>query len=361
MEQLDLRDSEWNCCVIGNGVSALWLSHWLWSTKKSVLWITSEEPYGAERAMLQHGWLWSVNKEAALALSERLQGFDAESALPSSEFIYYDARSARRFRRFGEAKQEFFNRLGETAQESGSTVDLWSWHSRLHAFHDSGAVNGPTQVELFRDPRFVRVQGWPLLELKTEKGKIVGAVLAGRAGSQTEVRAERFFLGDFDEHLPGLIKNEGDAQALAAALKGRSYRAGFGLRLRHKALESAPTQTTVVPLVVNPGVKDGGSHLAGRFVQTPGGLESLWVGFLTDEELEDNNEILKKIKQAKRAVDRAIPGFSDSIEREAVTFEPRMSALNLVKSRKTEALGAGLISDHCGPEAAVEAVRRIIS
>ena len=117
-----------------------------------------------------------------------------------------------------------------------------------------------------------------------------------------------------------------------------------------------------LPLVVNPE-KDEGAHVVGRFTRAQpevAALESLWIGFLSDEELEDNNEILKRIKQAKRAVERAVPGFMASITREAVTFEPRMRAADLVRNRKSEVLGAALLSDHYGPGAAVDAIQRVL-
>lgn len=385
-EELNLQGTHWDCCVVGNGVSALWIAHWLWSSKRSVLWITSEEPYSPSRAMLQHAWLWGLSEDSAKFLTANLKGFDAGDSLPSSESIYYDARSAKRFRRFGEAKQEwgphekdFFTKQATVftgGGEGGSRiVDLWDWHARLHAFHDIGQAQGPTQIELFNEPRFVRVQGWPVAELKTGGGRVTGVVLAGRkVGSkkqpEIELSATSFYLGDFDEFLPGLIRKseqaegahdeKADSDALAGAIKGRSYRTGFGLRLWHKPLGSFPVQTAIIPLVANPSDKDAISHVTGRFIQTEKGLESYWVGFLNDEELEDNNEILKKIKLAKRAVERAIPGFSESITREAVSFEPRMRAEALVKKRATEALGAVLISDHYGTEVAADTVVRIL-
>ena len=206
----------------------------------------------------------------------------------------------------------------------------------------------------------MRVQGWPVLELKTDNDKVSVVVLAGlKPGDSVEVKASEFFVCDFDENVASLVKDEKLAERLGGALKGRAYRAGFGLRLWHKELAGAVSQTAIVPLVVSPE-KDAGSHLVGRFVSREGGLESLWMGFLTDEEIEDNNEILKKIKQAKRAIDRAIPGFSESITREAVSFEPRMRATSLVKRRREKALGTVLVTDQFGPEAAADTFRKVV-
>jgi hypothetical protein len=300
-------------------------------------------------------------------LKNRLPGFEGDSDSPF-ELVYFDARSTRRFRKLGEVKPLFGGHEAEyfeslvAESEPGASVDMWDWHSRLFSFYDSSQVQGRAAVELFSAPRFVRAQGWPVLELLTNHGKLSGVSLAGFSpGESIVIHASKFFLGDYGESLSTLIKDQEDAQVLATALKGRAYRAGFGLRLFHKELASALSQTMVVPLLVNPTEKEASSHLAGRFIRKPSGLESLWVGLLTDEELEDNNEILKKIKQAKRAVERAVPGFSESIQREAVTFEPRMRAVNIAKAPKTEALGAGLVSDHFGSRLAVEGVNRIMS
>jgi hypothetical protein len=366
----NLHNTEWDCLVVGNGVTALWLSHFLWSSKKSVLWITSEDPYSPERAMLQHAWQWGVSQEKADLLTSQLTGFHAEAELPEFEMIYFDARSShKRFRKLQEAKKEwgdhekeYFDSLCEMAAKP-DLRDLWAWHSKLHAFHDNGKSSlGPTQVELFTEPRFVRMQGWPLIEFKTLNNKLSSVVLSGlKPTDEVEVKAKHFFISDFDDYLPSLVKNQADSESLAAALKRRAFRAGFGLRLWHKELESTPTQTAVIPLVVSPNSKGEGSHVVGRFVRTERGLESLWIGLLTDEELEDNNEILKKIKLTKRAVDRAIPGFSDSITREAVTFEPRMRGTDLVKNKKAESLGAFILSDYQGPEAAAESLKKIFA
>lgn len=359
----EIGQEDWDCCVIGNGVSALWLSHWLWSGKRSVIWITSEEPYGSERGMLQHGWLWCLGEASAQRLTRELQGFDAGEPLPPFEMQYHDARSKRRFLRWGEAKQEwgaheqdYFARIGSVMESS--PLDLWGWHNRLHAFHDGGGASGPSQIELFREPRFHRVHGWPVNELKTEDGRIVAAVLA-RLG---EVRAKRFYLGDFDEHLPALIRDTEAARSLGSALKGRQYQAGFGLRFWHRDTGlQLPESVCVVPLVVNPAEASEASHVMGRLRKNENGpVQSFWVGLLTDEELEDNNEILKKMKQAKRAIDRAIPGFAAGIEREAVSFEPRMFAFRHGgKKRATTVLGAALFSDQDGPEGTIEVIRAV--
>lgn len=358
----ELEKTEWDCCVIGNGVSSLWASHWLWSSKKNVLWITSEEPYSSERALLQHGWMWGADPKKSLLLTQTLHGFQSDSDLPAYETAYFDAKSSKRFRRWGESKQvwgeqekNYFEHEPLKPSAEQNLNDLWFWHKRLHQFHDPGASYGPKLFSLFQDPRFVRLQNWPVLEIKTQEKKVSSVVLSGLKPDRSfEIKAKKFYLGDYDESLSGLIKDSTDAESLSHALKGRMYRPGFGLKLWHRELSNALNQTVAFPLVVNPSEKSAWSHVVGRFVSGPEGLQSYWISFLNDEEVEDNNEILKKIKLAKRAIDRSLPGFADSIKREAVTFEPRMRATVSSKKIMHHVLGAHLLTDHYGLEMALD-------
>ena len=364
-----LESVVWDHCIVGNGVSALWLAHYYWSQKRTVLWITSDEPYNSERAFLQHGWLWQVSRENAAWLKENLSGFSTDQD-PLFTLKSFDARaSQRKFRNWGEHtpdmgshEENHFNRVAEevSVDAENSFLDFWSWHQKLHQFHDLKVSQTPATIELFSEPRFVRLQGWPVVELKTENSKITSVVLAGvlsgtKKKQKVEVKANHFTLGDFDEVLSSLIVNTDDAQVLSDALKGRAYRAGFGLHLWHKNSEVIQNQPLnellFIPLVLNPSEKNEPSHVVGRFFKNGENseIQSIWIGFLTDAELEDNNEILKKIKHSKRAIDRTISGFANSILKEAVTFEPRMSARHLKKKTRTEALGASLISDTFGP------------
>jgi hypothetical protein len=395
MEELDLQTEQWDCCVVGNGVSALWLAHRLWSAHKSVVWITAEEPHSPSRAFLRHAWLWGVKPATAAGVMAEVSGFNAagsavdsmtsSDALAPFETVYYDARGTKRLRKlsetkheWGEHEKEYFEHLIQLVAAANTPVavtddasapqteaptgllDFWNWHQRLYSFHEGDAPQGPAQIEIFKEPRFVRVQGWPIAEIGTENGKVISVALGGhKKGRNTVIRAGKFYFGDYEQPLAKLIKDETCSEQLGAALKGRTYRPGFGFQVRHKNLGSFPTQTVIVPLTVNPG-ENSASHVIGRFVNTDRGLESFWTGFLTDAEVEDNNEILKKIKQAKRAIERAIPGFTASVEREAVTFESRMWAQDLVKKRKLEALGAGLVSDVHGPEVAAEMLKRAL-
>jgi hypothetical protein len=365
-ENLDfeaLTQTRWDCCVIGKGISSLWFSHRFWSQKKNVLWITSDEPYSSERALLQHAWLWGAGEHTANQLTAALRGFSSEAALPAFETAVFDARASKRFRRWSEVKKnwgehekDFFSQEPFDGPENSvrGTHDLWAWQNRLHQFHDSGASHGPKLLSLFHEPKFVRLQSWPVLELKTDAGKLCSVVLSGlKMDHSFEISAEHFILGDSDDSMAAWIKNSQDQELLSMALKGRIYRPGVGIKLWHSDLPTAVSQTLVVPLVANPSDKNSVSHVVGRFVSTDAGMQSHWISFLSDEDVEDNNEILKKIKLCKRALDRCLPGFMNSIQKESVSFEPRMRAELPKKRPVREVLGATLVTDSFGMSFAV--------
>jgi hypothetical protein len=121
--------------------------------------------------------------------------------------------------------------------------------------------------------------------------------------------------------------------------------------------------TAIIPLLVNPGENSRKSHVAGRFRAYTNGSQSFWIGFLADEEVEDNNEVLRKIKLAKRAIDRALPGFTDSIEKESICFEPRMIKNGPAhqKAHQEPVLGAQLITDCNGLQAVVDNIQRLLT
>lgn len=361
-----LNQTEWDFCVIGNGVAALWAAHHAWASKRSVLWIGDDDAFSPARALCSHAWLWGLSAEDASSLREILP-FDLEAAT-SYETVYFDARASKRLRPLSEVKLEwgehekaYFQAINENA-----SVDLWNLQAQLYSFHASREwPQTPSTIEAFSEPRFVRLHRWPVQFIETNEGCIRRVGIGSVGEEPLWVTARQFVFTDSDTNFGSLLSNEAESSVFSGVQKGRSSRPGFGLSLRHKNLENILSQTVVVPLTVNPE-KGKASHVIGRFTTTPRGIESHWAGFLTDEEVEDNNEILKKIKQAKRAIDRALPGFSESIEREAVTFEPRMhsvSSKNLSGSSKhdsqgtsaaKQALGAWILSDQFGLEPLVK-------
>lgn len=354
--------TQWDCCVIGDGVLPLWVAHWLWSNKRSVLWISSESSHGPERAFLKHAWLWAATAGETALLSPHFRGLDLPLSQEPIQLVYYDARSSKRFKPFHDMKIQWEPHekdfLSALQNEAIAAFDLWDWHQRLHSFYSSEKT-----IEFFHDPLFVKIQGFPLLELKlneNSKGQnqlsqcVIGGLNKNKAFHQS-FKANKFYLGDYPESLAGLIANE--AESFSQAVKGRAYRAGFGVKFSHHPKSVEPkNQTMIVPLTVHGST----SHMIGRFHESEDRLDSHWCGFLTDEELEDNHEILKKIKQAKRAIERAIPGFVDSIQKESVTFEPKMFAMDLVKKRKNQWLNAELFTDHFGLSTAIERFKQIV-
>ncbi len=343
----------WDACIVGNGISSLWLFTLLSNRGLKTLWASSEAPCDSCRAFLQRGWLWNVSAEAACAIAAQLRS--GTGFLPF-ESAYYDAKTSKRIRRLGEIRHEWGNHEAAyfealmAANSSGSQLDLWN-------------LNGGAAVTA-RDS--LRLEGWPVTEIRTTQKegeqKVDAVVLTSVPdGDVHPIHADQFFFGDYEVFLPSLVSEKSDAEVLASALKGKASSAGFGLHLIHKPLDAALQQTLIVPLVANPSDKSTLSHLAGRFLPSGAArLESFWIGFLSSEEVEDNNEILKKIKLAKRAVDRAIPGFAASVVKESVTFEPRMFAVDLLKARKNAALGAKLFTDQFGPEAAIRRLLEIL-
>lgn len=369
MTPAELSSRHWDACVVGDGASALWTAHGLHASGKSVLWITNEEPGSVARLLAKHGWIWNMPPAAATELRSLLGiegGFDEPAPF---EAVYYDAKSSKRFKALKNAKVDWGDHevpwlpsLFEDAGGENAPVDataahrlIWRRYAALEGVTACDAGTPSALFEVSAEPAFVIARSFLVIGLKSEEGRVSAIELATTGSKKTfELKADAFVLGDRGvEHLP--------EEAHKAAVKGRSYRAGFSLEFRHKAGCPILEQTAIVPLVVNPSKKGLGSHVVGRFIEGEGDIESAWFGLLTDEELEDNNEILKKIKSAKKAIDRALPGFLASIEHESFTFEPQMCARDLVKKRPGRVLEAALVTDLLGPAAAVKRVREVLS
>ncbi len=131
--------------------------------------------------------------------------------------------------------------------------------------------------------------------------------------------------------VPEDLKPQVDAfnNAFLAPLRTVTAQSGYTLTYKHTAdYTGFPDDWSawlVVPVIASAEKQDR-SHVVGRFFKNPltQELESYWISLLSDDQVEDNNEILKKIKQAKRAIERALPGFVESIVSESVGFEPRL-------------------------------------
>ena len=326
---------KFDACIFGNGAAALWSAQWLTRQGLSVAWVASENPRASENTLLQHAWLGAVSDQSAHFLENEL-GFTPSALFDAA---YFDAKSSKRLRRLNEVKPEYGAHEKDFFENYAfsNTMDLWNF-----------SIETPNGVEMFF------TQNNPVLEIKTSDQNVSAVVLAAREEA-IEIQATNFFFADFEDSFASLIKNEEDAKIMSTAMKGKEYLSGFGLHFWHGELTTRVEQTVILPLIGNPSKKEDVSHLAGSFR----GDESFWVGFVTADELEDNNEILRKIKLAKRAIERVLVGFNDSIQREAVTFEMRMFATEAqskgkAKKRQWKALGAYLLSDYFGADTAIE-------
>ncbi len=341
-------EKQWDCCVVGNTVSALWLSHWFWSRGKTVAWVSDGRPLSPSQAMLQSGWLWALPEENVNSLTKFLHGLHGIQnvlSLPDKyfELVYFDARSSRRFRKIEEVEIEWGEHEKKYFEEKQIlcktlSLDLWAWHNDLQTFHSS------------QESPHKSFQGYSVLELETKNKKLNKIRLTQLRSSNTLcLEANDFFLCDDEEYWPSLLKNLDESRVLAQAYKGFHYQGGFGLQFLHKNFNFNISQVAILPLVINPSEKTSISHIIGRFVRAASGeTHSYWVGLLKDEELEDNPEILKKIKLAKKALDRAFMGFSESIQKEVVSFEPQMRVFSHPKNPPLETLGSSIITDKMG-------------
>ena len=374
----NVQTASWDCCVIGNGASALWAVAGLRNRGLSVLWVTSEELCTRGRATLKHGWMWAALPKTAQSLVSALGRENSGLEFSPFEAVVYDAKNQKRFRQIGDVKVDWghheapeLSKFFETFRAQG-LVDLSWFHESLYQTFPKvdGFENGPSIIELSQEPQVILAQSSLLVEIKvgssasTQGETAIESLVFAMNGESLTVSARHFILGDFDENFSSLIADQDLAQRLSVPWRGRIFKPGFSLSFTHKDQEQFLTPFQLIPLVANPSKKGAGAHVIGRFIkdQSQQGemSRSTWFGYLTDEELEDNNEILKKIKSAKRVLERTIPGFADSIIQESLTFEPQMCAMDDVLKRPQKALGAWILTDAYGPEGAVHCVSHLL-
>ncbi len=369
-----LTAQPWDVCVLGDGASALWAAHAAHRAGQSVLWVTDEEPGSFARSLARHGWAGQVSTEGTAVLRDLL-GLSLPEGAQETAFqaVYFDARNTRRFKPFAESRPEWGEHeaaLPALLKGGEGTLDLETLHDTVVGAYSGEALGaaatpgGIQAIQLKDEPAFIIVRGALLLGLQVEEGQFTAADLANPATKKTlTVKARAFILGDRGEPYDHLVKDQATADLLRAAQKGKSFRAGYSLQFRHRDFASAltPGLTVVVPLVANPSKKGAGAHVIGRFLKpAEDRLESVWFGLLPDDDLEDNNEILKRMRSAQRALDKALPGFSESVIDEVLHFEPRMLATDLVSKRHHRVLNAGVVTDVFGPMGAVERVREAL-
>lgn len=372
----------WDYCLIGNGVSALWALALLKKQGRSVLWVTSDSPMTASRAVMKSGWLWTLDQEKAQKLVELV--LSESPTFDGVKPLYFDARSSKRYRNVDGAKIDWGRHEVSTLEslithvnQASSAVDISPIHSLILSelgIELSEESTGPLRV-LSESPRIVQAQSSLLVEMKITSGAkpqvdSLEFALGAKPGSPAEkmsVKADHFILGDFEDHFSTLVTDKDQAALLAAPWRGRALLPGFGLKFEHQAPVDGDTSwletLQLIPLIANPAKKGAGSHIVGRFWKESRGeatyWESSWFGFLTEEELEDNNEILKKMKASRRVLERTIPGFEGSVISETMSFEPQMCAIGDISKRTKLALGALVISDAYGAEGCLSYLQNI--
>ncbi len=340
---------ETDVCLLGRGTSLYWVAQFLslHATKEdqkapSFLWLCPTElskPAALQeqsdelRPVARHGWSWGVRAEFEKAF---LEFFPAGQA-PSSELPALDVKSAKRLK-LGDHEIKAFEKI--LAHEK---LDLRPVHRSL----PGAMANAPAE--------FIQPILW-IDEIEVLDGALSTVKVCLPNGEFVKIRAKTFVLGELEESLNQILTDETVLARTAAFTKGKLFQSGYSLRFRHREGEGFALQepsAQMIPLVANPSKKGANSHLFGIY----SGLESVWFGFLTDEELEDNNEILKKIKSSKRVLEKVVAGFEASLEESSetqfLTFEPHMLALDHFKPASLHVENLHFVTDLYGPEAAV--------
>jgi hypothetical protein len=356
----ELINTHWDVCIVGDGAAALWTAYGLSrGGQQKVLWVTNDELGTASRMVAKHAWAGPVSQVTATAMNRILGTENSENNDQPLNVFYFDAKSSKRFKPIQESKPQWGDHelpwLKDLLKGAGVGVDISGLQDRIC----QQVAAGGSHVVLARS--------YLIIGFNTEnsdESRITSLLLAQPGDKEAfAVKAKRFVLAELGaESYRDLVANENAADLLSAAQKGKSYRAGYSLHFRHSDLGSLiENATLVVPLVANPSKKGEGAHVVGRFFRNDGGQwASVWFGLVADEELDDNNEILKKMKASKRVIDKALPGFLDSVVSEAMQFEPQMMAMDLLKERPSQVMNVAVVGDALGVDAALRGVELAI-
>lgn len=169
----------------------------------------------------------------------------------------------------------------------------------------------------------------PVVELHIEGGKATHAVL----GNGTQVRFEECIWASSAKELMDTLRGA-DAPpsgtpriAWLKQFVATATTPGVVLEFAHQGPVSEFTETLLLPLPTPE--KEEQRYLVGAFVSNrdsslaPEGAQlSSWTFSLPSELYEDNNEISKRIRAARRALEKAFPGFEKSILFERVQVLP---------------------------------------
>ncbi len=386
-----LQSTSWDVCVVGDGAAALWTAHAMHLKGKSVLWVTNDELSSAPRMLAKHAWCGALAKAATSDLISLLDSAEeavaeateetaaentteetTEPAFPPFQAFYFDAKASKRFKPIAQSKPDWGTHelpwLTHILTPSHDAIDFMSWQNELTSRYRVGTATAEgTLYQIATEPTpFYIVRGLLVIGLQAAQDKITAIDVALPGDKATfAVKAGQFVLAEIGgESYAELAANTSASELLKSAQKGKSYRAGFSLHFKHSHLPSAIVGgALVVPLVAHPSKKGAGSHVVGRFFESdsdPSVMESVWFGLVDDEEVADNNEILKKMKAAKRVIDKTLPGFLDSVQFESMQFEPQMVAVDLIKKRPNQVLNALIVTDDLGSDAALKTVSRAL-
>jgi phytoene dehydrogenase-like protein len=191
----------------------------------------------------------------------------------------------------------------------------------------------------------------PVSELEIESGRAVRAVL----GSGTQV--------EFDECLWAA-----GAKSLMESLRGdqvpemgparvawmRNFvlhgaTPGVVLEFAHSSSLSEFTETLLLPLPQAEGEEDR-RYLVGAFLSNrdkelaPEGKQlSSWIFEVAEEIAEDNHEMMKRIRAARRAIEKCFPGFEKSVLFDRVQVLPHTVTPVKKAKKKLEPIFSNLL------------------
>jgi hypothetical protein len=345
---IDFHQREYDFCIIGDTISSDFLSHILSKKGFKVLRINTFGRHDTILGTYHHAWLWNVKKEAA----KELQNYICFSE-KSFEYAYFDAKNSKCFKSIFQIKNEIFGDHEKAYFNQFLEQDLVDISDSIEHLDISlcDAIDG-VQVSqfLFEDKKILGLELARVEKSSTKKSQF--KTLKATVYAKNWIVTNPYELYEYvtEENLKNDFQQE---------IKFKKYLSGFGVHFVHDEtkLNHFIEQKICVPMTVNPQKLSLSSHLTGFFKKTDTHkIESVWVSFFTEEELQDNNEILKKVKNIKKALDRAVMNFSDSILKESVAVNLRFFTEKQNEARNNNYLNLYFISDDAGPEKVIKKI-----
>ena len=249
---------------------------------------------------------------------------------------------------------------------------LWAPESRfVGAFEarygkDLWEIETELRAKLAALPNITRIEGVPIVELKSEPSAV--AIL----GSGQELPFERLIYADRWNRLSGIeglpkslsFVRQRDPMGALQALFTHEPRIGEGL------LEGFSC------IMHKEAGEEFERHLWGYF--SDAGKQSIWTVFLTQEEVEDNHQIAKKLRRMKQTLDRMFVGaewlsegkteFTSTVANEQVRFEEAVvfaggeAPKETLRLSKIHALydRVAFLTDGYGPSSAFQQLQKLL-